>query len=84
MTKCSELFHIVNDWFDIFNSRTPHEHSPTLSKTYGLSFFPQNDVLITMSKVVNNLFAPRKSGNHLPFLTGIIQNNNALPPFLDH
>ena len=44
----------------------------------------KKDLLRKMSEIVKNLFAPRKGGNLLPFQRGIIQNNNGLPPFLDH
>ena len=76
----------MNDWFDIFKSRTSHKDTRPLSKAYRLALSQQNDMLTTMSEVVKNLFALRKGENLLPFQRGIIlvQNNNGLPPFLDH
>lgn len=39
----SELFQIVNNWFDIFNSKTPHKDSRPLSQAYGFSLLKQNE-----------------------------------------
>lgn len=81
---CSELFQIINDWFDIFNSKTSHKDSRPLSKAYGLSLSQQNEVLKSMNEIVEKFFPVRKNSNLLPFQRGILQNNNGLPQLLKH
>lgn len=77
--QCSELFQLINDWFDIFNSRTVHKDTRALSKAYGLAIAEQNTTLQKMSNMIPHLFPFKLSGNLLPFQRAILQNNNALP-----
>lgn len=81
---CSELFQLINDWFDVFNTKTTQKDTRPLSKAYGLSLHEQNQVLNTMSDMVSKFFPSRSGSTLLPFQRGIIQNNNALPLLLNH
>lgn len=80
--KSSELFQLINDWFDIFNSKTVHKDSRPSSKAYGLALPEQNLILNEMNDAVVNFFPSRSS--LLSFQRGILQNNKALPLLLNN
>ena len=80
--KSSELFQLINDWFDAFDSKTVQKDSRSLSKAYGLALPKQNHILNEMSDAVVNFFPSRNS--LLPFQRGILQNNKPLPLLLNN
>ncbi|KAI8122645.1 Transposable element P transposase [Lucilia cuprina] len=81
---CSELFEIINNWFDIFNARVQIKDSRAISKVYGFSICEQNTCLNKLNEAVRNLFPSRITENLLPFQRGILQSNNALPLLQKH
>ena len=66
-----KLLKLVNDWFDVFNSKT-YSDIP-----YGFNLTEQIKILNEMSSYFKNL----RAGNHLsliPFQKGVIFSNNSL------
>uniref|UniRef100_A0A1B0DH88 Transposable element P transposase-like GTP-binding insertion domain-containing protein n=1 Tax=Phlebotomus papatasi TaxID=29031 RepID=A0A1B0DH88_PHLPP len=44
----SEVIKVINDWFDVMNSRVPSQDSRDRTKAYGLALFKQNEILEKM------------------------------------
>lgn len=80
--ETAEIFELVNNWFDIFNSKSIHERDPK-KKPYGLNLDYQNDLLNTMT---NFMYKMRVDGhkNLLLFQKGVILNNTSLQQLLPY
>lgn len=72
---CVDFIKIVNDWFDVFNSKMPAIDSRDRMKAYGLVINLQNEMF--------NLRAPNKKVL-LPFQKGILISNSSLSQLFDY
>lgn len=75
--ECSRFFKLVNDWFDVFNSKIPVSDSRNRLKAYGLALTEQNEILNNMELTVNSLKVIG-SKTKLPFQKGIIVSIRSL------
>nr|AAT95992.1 transposase [Drosophila willistoni]AAT95996.1 transposase [Drosophila willistoni] len=75
-TETADFFKLMNDWFDIFNSKLSTSNCIECSQPYGKQLDIQNDILNRMSEIMRTgiLDKPKR----LPFQKGIIVNNASL------
>ena len=74
--ECSEVFKLVNDWFDLFNSKKKFDKN-NKKNAYGLDVELQNETLNKMTTFIENMrVGSRKS--LLPFQRGILLCNESL------
>lgn len=80
--ECADLFHTVNNWFDVMNSKKKYD-SNDLKCAYGIHLDQQNEALDKMSNLMKNL----RVGSHktmLPFQKGVILSINSLKQLLPY
>lgn len=81
--QCADFIKIVNDWFDVFNSKVPEIDSRNRIKAFGLAVEEQNDII---NKMNDNILQLRASGKKvlLPFQKGILLSNKSLVGLYDY
>jgi len=80
-TDCAELFHIVNDWFDVFSKKKFNVND--LKCAYGIHLERQNAALKKMTDLMKAL----RVGSHenlIAFQKGILLNNESLKQLLPY
>lgn len=75
-TNLAEFIEIVNDWFDVMNSRTTAE-TLLLKKPYGIHIDQQNAALERMAQLVRTMIPCTKSTMQV-FQKGIIMSTKSL------
>ena len=75
--ECAVFIKVVNDWFDVLNSKLPAIDSRARMKAYGLAISGQNEILQKMDTLISNILAPGKK-SLLPFQKGILLTNTSL------
>lgn len=74
--ETADFFNLVNDWFDIFNSKLSTANSIQTTQPYGKQLSIQRGILAKMSKIMD---AKDIAGTYmLPFQKGILVNNVSL------
>lgn len=81
----AEFLKLINDWFDIFNTRRPINDSRPTQKAFGLkgAFKQQVDILVKVYNVIGKMRAYGRLGK-LPFQRGIQQNIRAILELHQH
>lgn len=79
----SELFELINDWFDVSNSKLSTANSIPTKQPYGKNLAVQDDVLNKMTELMNQVIIPGKK-SLVPFQKGIIVSNKSLHGLLQH
>ena len=80
--KASEVIELMNDWFDIFNSKLKFGYTSG-QEPYGKKLSDQNKILDEVTSLIKKM----KIGNHnklIPFQRGIIMNNKSLKLLLPY
>ncbi|KAH8346927.1 hypothetical protein KR059_002985, partial [Drosophila kikkawai] len=74
--ETADFFDLVNDWFDVFNTKISTANSIETTQPYGKQLKIQQGILVEMSKIMDNtdLVGKRK----LPFQKGILVSNVSL------
>ena len=78
----AEIIKLINDWFDIFNSKVPFNYKIG-KEPYGKNLTHQNSILERVTKFMKKV----KIGNHktlLPFQKGFILNNMSIQQMLSY
>lgn len=79
----ADFIKLVNDWFDLFNSKMPYTDSRDRMKAFGLAKETQLDILNRMNDTTSNMRAPKKQ-QMLPFQKGILISNSSLPALFNY
>nr|AAK08181.1 putative transposase [Drosophila helvetica] len=74
--ETSDLFKLLNDWFDLFNSKLSTANCIQSTQPYGKQLPFQRDVLEKMSKIMSSEILGKS--RKLPFQKGILVNNASL------
>ncbi|KAL1493601.1 hypothetical protein ABEB36_009302 [Hypothenemus hampei] len=75
--ECAEFFKLVNDWFDVLNSRTLVSDTRDRLKPYGLKLESQNHILDSMTATIKNMRVIGRT-TLLPFQKGVIMTNTSV------
>lgn len=75
--ETEEFVEIVNDWFDIFNSKFTTIQSVPTKKPFGMDLLNQNEFIDKVDVCVRNTRAFGRQ-SLLPFQKGILMSNNSL------
>lgn len=76
-SECANFIKILNDWFDILNSKIPIKDSRSTMKAYGLALAEQNKILLETDYLITNLRGLGKRAMY-PFQRGILVTNSSL------
>nr|AAB31526.1 O-type P element protein {exons 0-3} [Drosophila bifasciata, Peptide Transposon Partial, 757 aa] [Drosophila bifasciata] len=74
--ETSDLFKLLNDWFDVFNSKLSTSNCIETTQPYGKQLELQRDILKQMSHIMSNRICGQT--HRLPFQKGILINNASL------
>ncbi|KAH8277175.1 hypothetical protein KR026_006683, partial [Drosophila bipectinata] len=70
--ETADFFDLVNDWFDVFNTKMSKENSIETTQPYGEQLQMQQGILVEMSKIMGS------TDRKLPFQKGILVSNVSL------
>lgn len=76
--ETSQFISLVDSWFDLFNSKSPHDSKPS-RYAYGLSLQKQNSLLEEMIETIGTMRVMGRRGNLYPFQKGLIISSKSLP-----
>lgn len=74
---CADFIKLINDWFDVFNSKIPAVDMRNRKKAFGLAISEQEEILKKTDEVILELRTPGKK-SMLPFQKGILISNESL------
>lgn len=75
--ELSDFIKLVNDWFDIFNSKLPRIDPRKRMSAYGLELENQSQILRNMESTIQNMRVNSKK-NLMPFQKGILMSIKSL------
>lgn len=73
----ADFIELVNNWFDIFNSKLFKAQNTATKKPFGKQLKEQEEFLVNVTNIMLNPLVPNKKAIH-PFQKGIIISNNSL------
>lgn len=78
--KLSDIMNLINNWFDVFNSKVSRIDSRPRMAAFGLELKCQMKILRKMKKLINNIsFGTKVTKRLYPFQEGVLRNLRALP-----